>query len=90
MLYMVVTTWDKGKRDEVVKKEKEFIKGTVRKGVKRLGEWASIEGDKAFTLIEVEDPSQIPKDVSIWKGLVEIKYVPVMESEELMDIFTSK
>jgi hypothetical protein len=87
---MVVSTWDKSKRDEVVKREKELINGTVRKGVKCLGEWASIEGDKAFTLIEVDDPSEIPKNVSIWKGLVKIKYVPVMESEELMEIFTSK
>jgi hypothetical protein len=87
---MVVTTWDKSKRDEVIKREKEFIKETVRKGVKRLGEWASLEGDRAFTLIDVDDPSEIPKNVSIWKGLVKIKYVPVMESEELMEIFTSK
>ena len=55
MLFMVLTTTEPEKSDEVMKRRLE--KGLMAaQGLKVVGEWQAIAGGRAFVLCEVEDP----------------------------------
>ncbi len=89
MLFMSIVSWDPEKRDDVIKRFKE--KGAMTlPGRKVLGAWSVIGGNQAFRLVEIEDPKAFVTAVFAWSDLVNIEEIPVMETEEMMKVISSK
>lgn len=89
MLFMSIFTYEPENREAVIKRRAE--KGAlVQAGVKILGEWTSLAGHRVFRLSEVEDPRALYANSSAWLDLGKIEIFPVMPTEELMKLLTSK
>ena len=89
MLFMSVVSWEPDKRDEVVKRFAE--KGTMEiPGRKVIGTWNVLGGNRVFRLVDIEDPKALVAADVAWSDLVKIEEIPVMETEELMKLISSK
>ena len=89
MLFMVTTTWEPGKRDEMIKRAKALGVESP-KGVRLLGQWADLHGGRAFRLAEVDDPKAIFLGNLAWSDLCKIEAVPVLPLEEAMSLIPAK
>ena len=89
MLFMTIYTYEPENRETVIKRRAE--KGTlVSAGVKILGEWSAITGHRVFRLVEVEDPRAFLAGAAAWTDLGKIESYPVMPTEEVIKLLTSK
>ena len=75
MQFMITTTWEPGKRDEVIKRA-QALGVEPPKSIKVLGQWADLHGGRAFRLIEVDDPKAIFLGNLGWSDLCKIEAVP--------------
>ena len=48
MLFMVIFTWEPGKTEEVIKRR---ARAEDPEGLKVIGEWADLQGGRAFRLV---------------------------------------
>jgi len=88
MLFMSIYTYEPEKRHENIHRRLE--KGAiVPQGVKIHGEWSDLTGGRAFRLIEVDDPEAGLAASAAWNDIGKIELVPVMETEEVMEIVKS-
>ena len=89
MLFMVLTTIEPEKRDEVMKRRLE--KGLMApEGLKVLGEWQAIAGGRAFLLCEVEDPKAGLAAAAAWSDLIKMESVPVIETQEALKLMQAR
>ena len=89
MLFMTIYTFEPENREAVIKRRAE--KGAlVQAGAKIVGEWSSIVGHRVFRLVEVEDPRAMLAATAAWADLGKIEAFPVMPTEEVMKLLTSK
>ena len=89
MLLMSIVTWEPEKRDEVIKRFTE--KGAMTlPGRKVIGTWNVIGGNRVFRLVEIEDPKALVAAAFAWSDLVKIEEIPVIETEEMMKLLSSK
>jgi hypothetical protein len=89
MLFMSIITFEPEKRDEVIKRFAE--KGAVTlSGRKVIGTWSEIGGNRAFRLVEIEDPKALVAATFDWSDLTKIEEIPVIETEEMMKFVKSK
>ena len=85
MLFMSIYTFEPAKRNEIIKRRTE--RGTaLREGVKVIGEWTDLGGSRGFLLIEAEDPKVLMAGTLAWSDLMEIESVPVIQTEEVMQL----
>lgn len=85
MLFMSIYTFEPAKRNEIIKRRME--RGTaLREGVKVIGEWTDLGGGRGFLLIEAEDPKVLMAGTLTWGDLMEIESVPVIQTEEVMQL----
>jgi len=89
MLFMSIITWEPEKRDEVIKRFTEKG-GITLPGRKVIGTWSAIGGNRAFRLVEIEDPKALVTATFAWSDLVKIEEIPVIETEEMMKVVSSK
>ena len=69
MIFVNFYSWDQDKRDEVIKRRLE--KGRMfPKGVKVLGEWGAIGGNKGVIVVEVDDPKLLYQAVLAWSDVL--------------------
>jgi len=81
MLYVMVYSWEKEKRDEIIKRRLE--KGTMLpSGVKILGEWTTIGRNEGFMVIEADDPKLVVQGLLGWNDLVDYDVNPVLDTEK--------
>jgi len=86
---MSIITWEPEKRDEVIKRFTE--KGVMTlKGRKVSGTWSEIGGNRAFRLVEIEDPKALAAATFVWSDLAKIEEIPVIETEEMMKVISTK
>jgi len=86
---MSIITWEPEKRDEVIKRFAE--KGAITlSGRKVIGTWSEIGGNRAFRLVEIEDPKALVAAAFAWSDLAKIEGIPVIETEEMMKVISSK
>jgi hypothetical protein len=87
MLYMNVVTWDPDKRDEVIKRYGE-IGQQVPEGMKVLGEWVTLQGDRVFRLVDITtpDPGCSVKANFAWNDLTKLEAFSVMEPAQLLKL----
>jgi hypothetical protein len=90
MLFMAVSSWEPGKRDEVAKRSLKIGDATLPKGVKSLGQWTVIGGNRSFRLLDVEDPRVMYESARQWTDLFSIEYFPVLETAEVLKIISGK
>ena len=83
MLFMDIWTWEPEKRDEMVKRAAEWKCPT---GMKELGYWVDLTGNRVFSLYEVEDPAVLLEANNYWTDIAKCESVPVMEMEEVMKL----
>jgi len=85
MLFMCTSTWNPGQANDAIKKRLEMEKtgDVLPPGVKVVGEWGYIGGGKAFTLIEVDDPSACMGVWMKWADTMSIDMVPVLERKDI-------
>jgi len=89
MLFMSIYTWEPEKRDAVTKRRAE--KGTmIPQGMKIIGEWSCLAGGRVFRLVEVDDPRVMLGASAAWADLGKIEIVPVMETEEVLKLLSSR
>ena len=89
MLFMSIVSWEPEKMDEVIKRFTE--KGAMTlPGRKVIGTWSEIGGNRVFRLVEIEDPKALVAATFAWSDLVKIEEIPVMETEEMMKVISSK
>ena len=89
MLFMSISSWEPEKRDEVVKRFAE--KGAMTlPGRKVIGTWNQIGGNRVFRLVEIEDPKALVVATFAWSDLAKIEEIPVIETEEMMKVISSK
>jgi hypothetical protein len=89
MLYMAIYTYDPQERDEVIARRGE--KGAIiPEGMKVIGEWSDMGGGRVFRLFEVADAKVAFAASYAWSDLGEIEIIPVMETEEVMRLISSK
>ncbi len=89
MLFMVITSYEVGKRDEVIKRLLD-IGGKFPEGIKVIGQWSAIGGGRGFTLVEVEDPKVALTATMAWSDLLKLEVVPVIETEEVRKLMQSR
>ena len=88
MLYMNILTWNPEKRDEVITRVQ--TKGLSHEGIKIIGTWADVQGNRCFQLSEEpEDPKLSIKANFDWNDIMKIESVPVMDAEELVKLAVS-
>lgn len=59
-------------------------------GAKIIGEWGSIAGGRVFRVVEVDDPKVMLAAVMAWSDLSKIELIPVMTSEEVVKLASSR
>ena len=88
MLYMNILTWDPDKRDDVMKRVQ--TKGLSHEGIKVIGTWADVNGNRAFQLTEEpSDPRLSLKANFAWNDILKIETIPVMEVGQLLKLLES-
>lgn len=87
MLIMDILTWGPDQAQAVIKHRGEE---KIPQGIKVLGEWVDIAGCRAFRLVEVPDPKLLFAMTSFWIGLGKKELVPVMSSEDMMNLIPRK
>ena len=81
MLFVIMYSWEKEKRDEIIKRRLE--KGRmVPKGVKVLGEWTAIGKRVGFEVIEADDPKLIVQGNLAWNDIIDLEVYPVLDTEK--------
>ena len=81
MLIVIMYSWEKEKRDEIIKRRLE--KGRmVPKGVKVLGEWTAIGKRVGFEVIEADDPKLIVQGNLAWNDIIDLEVYPVLDTEK--------
>ena len=89
MLFMTIFKYEPQNRDEIVKRRAE--KGRlVPENLKVLGEWSCLTGGQVFRLVETNDPTTMMAATFAWSDLGTIDIHPVMETEEVMKIVSSR
>jgi hypothetical protein len=85
MLFMTIYTFEPGQRNEVIKRR--LARGTATpEGVKRIGDWIYLGGNKGFMLFDANDPKAIMGMTMAWSDLMKFETVPVMEEEEVLKL----
>jgi hypothetical protein len=87
MLFMGIFTFEPEKRTEVIKRRAE--KGPMTEG-KIIGEWGSIAGGRVFRVVEIDDPKVMLKAVMAWSDLGKMELIPIMASEDVIKLASSK
>ena len=54
-------------------------------GVKQLGRWHQVGTNRGFRLIETDDPVALSKLSIYWADLIDMKIVPVVEDDEIVE-----
>lgn len=80
MLFMNVFTYKPEHSKEVIER---WMKEEIPEGVKIVGEWPLIAGNKVFRLIETDSPEAYWGLTMNWSNIGKIKSYPVMKSEDL-------
>lgn len=89
MLFMSIFIYEPEKRDEVIKRRAE--KGAmIPEGMKVLGEWSDTSGGRVFRLVEMDDPKVGIAASLAWSDLGKIEIVPVMATEESIQVATKR
>jgi hypothetical protein len=89
MLFMVMTSYEPEKRDEVTKRLLD-IEGKHPEGMKVIGQWSAIGGGRGFTLAEVDDPKVGLIAAMAWSDLLKFEIVPVIETEEVRKLMQGR
>jgi len=89
MLFMAMTSYEVGKRDEVTKRLLD-IGDKFPEGIKVIGQWSAIGGGRGFTLVEVDDPKVALTATMAWSDLLKFEIVPVIETEEVRKLMQSR
>lgn len=84
MLFMDIWTWEPEKRDEIHKIYNDFKQP---EGVKVVGEWLDITGNRFFFLKEVDDPKAMLEANDSFLKIAKVDSVPVMENKEVVKLF---
>jgi hypothetical protein len=90
MLFMAVFSWEPGKRDEVAKRALKNAGAEPPKGVKSLGQWTVVGGNRGFRLLDVEDPRAMYEYARQWTDIFSTEYFPVLETAEVLKIVSGK
>lgn len=85
MMFMDIWTWKPEKRDEA---EKRGMEWECPEGMKELGSWVDLTGNRTFFLYEVDDPKVILAANEYMTDIAEVDSVPVMEMEEVMKLLS--
>lgn len=81
MTFLIVYSWDKDRRDEVIKRRLE--KGRMYpSGVKVLGEWTAVGRSKGFLIIEADDPKLISQANIAWNDILDTDLHLVLDTEK--------
>lgn len=81
MLFVMTYSWDKEKRDEIIKRRLE--KGRmVPSGVKILGEWTAIARRVGFMVMEADDPKLMVQGNMAWNDILDYDIFPVLDTEK--------
>ena len=83
MLFMDIWTWEPEKRDEMAKRAAEW---KCPAGMKVLGSWVDLTGNRVFYLYEVEDPKVLLAANTYWTDIATCESVPVMAMEDFMKL----
>jgi len=83
MLFMGILTWEPEKRDEVIKRRAGW---EYPEGVKVIGEWSDLGGNRVFSLAEIDDPKAMLAAASAWTDVTKLEIVPLMETEEMLKL----
>jgi hypothetical protein len=78
---MVVYTWEKDTRDEIIKRRLE--KGTMAPtGVKILSEWTAVGRNIDYALVEAEDAKLLSQMSVAWTDIIDMDIQPVIDTEK--------
>ena len=88
MKFMVTFEWkpDTKTRDEGISR---FMKtgGLPPTGAKLLGRWTRADFSGGFDLIETDDARTLFEFAMGWSDLMELNVIPVVEDEQLVEVF---
>lgn len=87
MLFMGILTWEPGKRDEVIQRRSEW---KYPEGVKRIGEWSDLAGNRVFSLAEMDDPKAMLAAASAWSDIANLEIVALMETDEVLKLLEAE
>lgn len=81
MIFVNVYSFDQDKRDQILKRRLE--KGRMfPQGVKVLGEWSAIGGNKGVIVVEVDDPKLLYQAVLAWGDILHSDIFPALDTEK--------
>jgi hypothetical protein len=84
---MSIWVWKSERRDEVKKRWSEY---KYPEGIKLVGEWLDITGNRIFVLYEADDPRIMLEANDLWLDIAIVDTVPVMEAKEVAKIMAEK
>ncbi len=87
MLFMSIWVWKSERRDEVKKRWSEY---KYPEGIKLVGEWLDITGNRIFVLYEADDPTTMLEANDLWLDIALVDTVPVMEAKEVAKMMAEK
>jgi hypothetical protein len=77
----MVYSWDKDKRDEIIKRRLE--KGTMApSGSKILSEWTAVGRNVHFALVEADDPKLLAQATIAWNDIMDVDPHLVLDTEK--------
>jgi hypothetical protein len=87
MLFCSILTWDKEKRNEIIKRRSE--NGMMMPdNMKLVGEWTDLSDGRDIVIFETDDPTALLADALAWTDIMTFETFPVMEAEKLMSAVT--
>ena len=86
MLFMQIITWAPGRRDEFIKFEADALSATPSEGRKVHNLWFDLHGNRAFQLIELDNPNDPAIEFDIYHDVTDIISVERVTVAEFNDI----
>ena len=85
MVFMISYSFPAGARDAVQDRFRT-TGGTPGEGVKMLGRWHNVGGNKGFVLAEANDSVALAKWMQDWTDLLHFELFPVNDDEQVMKV----
>lgn len=85
--YMLTYRFSPEEQDEAIER---FMEGSALdepEGVETVARWHSAGGGNGWHVVETDDPQRITDFALKWGDLIEFDIAPVIDDEELVEIF---
>ncbi len=82
MLFMVIATFEPGKAQEMTKTAADARGPNPDAGLKVIGHWSDVAGNRGFRVVETDDPSSLFTSTLVPQRFAKIEIIPLIPIAE--------